>query len=194
MSTAKLIALAIIITASGFYYGCGSSSLNENHSKIHITAGEIKNLAVNGIPSGNKTSIQEFSTVQKLKLYASIARNKAEVTFDAEIHVQNISAVDVSVLKLSSLKWNFVLHNKEAASGEDDRIYQVPDSGMVKIDLIVKIDVSKIYPGEKTETAIDRILKIFSSGPHSGDLKFNINGVISNNAGKRRVRNELLIF
>lgn len=163
-------------------------------NKLTVTAGEIEHLTLNGIPAGNKTSIDQFSPLQKLKLYSTIAQGRAEFSIVTTIYIRSKTRGKITGLTLSSINWKFLFMNKNAASGEDENIYPISGTSGTEVNLKINFDAAKLFPGEKTETVINNLLKIFSRQINTGKGLLQFNADLSADGRKSHVAEVITLF
>lgn len=143
---------------------------------LKFTVGAVKNFTINGITADNKTSIDEFRPLQKLKIYKAVAQRNAEFSFKTAVMIQNTSTAKTGKIKISDIRWRFILFNQDAAAGTEDKVYYLSGDKLTEIPISMKFNAAEILSSDNTDSSINKVLNLFSNKKMTGNalLQFSV--------------------
>ena len=110
----------------------------------------IVNLELAGIPLKNKLSINDFSTLETMKLSTAFVRNTLPLTFTINVDAKNpndgTGGYPRTNATIVSFPWRLFLDDKQTVTGNIGSEVAVPGSGeTTKIPLKVTIDLVQFF-------------------------------------------------
>ena len=130
--------------------GCSAYETIVNLSRLKFRVDSINNVELAGIPLRNKLSINDFSTLETLKLSTAFVKNTLPLTFTINVDAKNpndgTGGYPRTSATIVSFPWRLFLDDKQTVSGDISSEVGVPGSGeTTKIPLKVTIDLVQFF-------------------------------------------------
>ena len=130
--------------------GCSAYETIVNLSRLKFRIDSIDNLELAGIPLKNKLSINDFSTLETMKLSTAFVRNTLPLTFTINVDAKNpndgTGGYPRTNATIVSFPWRLFLDDKQTVTGNIGSEVAVPGSGeTTKIPLKVTIDLVQFF-------------------------------------------------
>jgi hypothetical protein len=130
--------------------GCSAYETIINLSRLKFKIDSIDNVELAGIPLKNKLSINDFSTLETLKLSTAFVRNALPLTFTINVDAKNpndgtggYSRTNATIV---SFPWKLFLDDKQTVAGDISSEVNVPGTGeTTKIPLKVTLDLVQFF-------------------------------------------------
>jgi hypothetical protein len=130
--------------------GCSAYQTIVNLSRLEFKIDSIDNLELAGISLKSKLSINDFSTLETLKLSTSFVRNTLPLTFTINVDAKNPNDGTGGYPRTSaiivSFPWKLFLDDKQTVTGNINSEVAVPGTGeATNIPITVTIDLVQFF-------------------------------------------------
>jgi hypothetical protein len=130
--------------------GCSAYQTIVNLSRLEFKIDSIDNLELAGIPLKSKLSINDFSTLETLKLSTSFVRNTLPLTFTINVDAKNpndgTGGYPRTSATIVSFPWKLFLDDKQTVTGNINSEVVVPGTGeATNIPITVTIDLVQFF-------------------------------------------------
>jgi hypothetical protein len=161
----KLFFLSTLILFVFVFHNCSIYQTITNLSRLQFKIGEVNSFRINDIEVSDKTTINDFSATDVLKLSSIFTQGKLPVSFILNVDAKNpndgtggFARTDAT---LKSFKWRLFIDNKETVTGDIDSPVTVPGTGEVtKIPLRVNIDLLQFFKDQGFEKVLNLALAL----------------------------------
>jgi len=161
----KLFFLSTLILFVFVFHNCSIYQTITNLSRLQFKIGEVNSFRINDIEVSDKTTINDFSATDVLKLTSIFTQGKLPVSFILNVDAKNpndgtggFARTDAT---LKSFKWRLFIDNKETVTGDIDSPVTVPGTGEVtKIPLRVNIDLLQFFKDQGFEKVLNLALAL----------------------------------
>lgn len=191
----RLISLLLLLTIAN---GCSILKTFENISRLKYKIHSGADYKLLGINIGNKKSLNDFSSVEMLKLSAGILKGNLPLTFLLNIEAKNPNdgtggypATDVT---LESFPYRFFLNEKEIISGNIEKPVTVPGKGeSTLITLNIEFDIAKSFKEKNLDDILSLLLNIGGINGSTSNIKLMVKPVIGTMIGNINYPEEITI-
>jgi hypothetical protein len=140
------ISILLVISEAG----CSAYETIANLSRLKFRIDSIDNVELAGIPLRGKLSINDFSTLEALKLSTAFVRNTLPLSLTINIDAKNpndgTGGYPRTNATIISFPWRLFLDNKQTVSGDISSEIAVPGTGeTAKIPFKVTIDLVQFF-------------------------------------------------
>lgn len=146
-------------------YQCSVYQTLTNLSRLQFKVGEINSFRLNDIEISNKSSLNDFSQTDILKLTTIFTQGKLPVSFVLNVDAKNpndgTGGFPRTEATLKSFKWRLFIDGKETIARDIDAPVNVPGTGEVtKIPLRINIDLLQFFKDKGFEKVINLALAL----------------------------------
>lgn len=158
-----LISLIIIIALIGIQ--CSVYQTMVNLSRLQFKLGEVNGFTVMNIPLSGKSSINDFSALDVVRITTSVAQGKFPVSFLLNVDAKNPNDGSGGYRRtdatLKELVWTLELDGKKTIAGRLDNPVIVPGTGEVTaIPLRIEIDLKEFFNERGYESLLNFALAL----------------------------------
>lgn len=158
-----LLSLAVVIALIAIQ--CSVYQTMVNLSRLQFKLGDVNNFSVMNIPISNKTTLNDFTTMDVVKITASLTQGKFPVSFLLNVDAKNPNdgsgGYQRTDATLKDLAWTLELDGKKTISGRLDNSVTVPGTGEVTaIPLRIEIDLKEFFEDKGYESLINLALAL----------------------------------
>ena len=149
-----------------------------NISRLQFKLGEVSGFTLNGVSLNGKTRIQDFSSLDILKISAAVARGTLPVSFILNVDARNPNDGTGGFKKtnatIKNFPWRLFIDNKETISGDLASPVTVPGTGeSINIPLRMNIDLVSFFKNKDYESLINLALNL-SGNSQAGSSKLEL--------------------
>ena len=149
-----------------------------NISRLQFKLGEVSGFTLNGVSLNGKTRIQDFSSLDILKISAAVARGTLPVSFILNVDARNPNDGTGGFKKtnatIKDFPWRLFIDNKETISGDLASPVTVPGTGeSINIPLRMNIDLVSFFKNKDYESLINLALNL-SGNSQAGSSKLEL--------------------
>lgn len=161
----KQIIISITIVIALIAIQCSVYQTMVNLSRLQFKLGDVNNFSVMNIPISNKTTLNDFTTMDVVKITASLTQGKFPVSFVLNVDAKNPNdgsgGYQRTDATLKDLAWTLELDGKKTISGRLDNSVTVPGTGEVTaIPLRIEIDLKEFFEDKGYESLINLALAL----------------------------------
>lgn len=161
----KQILISLFIVISLIAIQCSVYQTIVNLSRLQFKLGNVTGFTVMNIPISSKTSLNDFSALDVLKITTSIADGKFPVSFVLNVDAKNpndgTGGYQRTDATLKDLAWTLELDGKKTISGRLDNPVTVPGTGDITvIPLRIEIDLKDFFADKGYESLINLALSL----------------------------------
>lgn len=161
----KHILLSLTIVLALIAIQCSVYQTMVNLSRLQFKLGDVNNFSVMNIPISNKTTLNDFTTMDVVKITASLTQGKFPVSFVLNVDAKNPNdgsgGYQRTDATLKDLAWTLELDGKKTISGRLDNSVTVPGTGEVTaIPLRIEIDLKEFFEDKGYESLINLALAL----------------------------------
>lgn len=159
----KIFVLLILFALTNL--SCSVYQTIVNISRLQFKLGAVNNFTLNGVSLSGKTKIQDFSTIDILKISASVAKGNLPVSFVLNVNAKNpndgTGGYQRTNATIKDFPWRLLVDNKETISGDLASPVSVPGTGeLVTIPLRMNFDLVSFFKDRDYESLINLALNI----------------------------------
>jgi hypothetical protein len=164
------IFIALIIVSSLNNLSCSVYETFVNISRLKFKLGDVNNFTLSGVNLTNKRKIEDFTSIEILKLSSSFASGKLPVSFVLNVNAKNPNDGKGGYKKtnatIKSFPWRLSIDDKETIAGNIGNPVTVPGTGEETIiPLTLELDLVRFFKDKGYEQIINLALNI---GGNSG--------------------------
>jgi hypothetical protein len=161
----KQVILSLTVVIALVAIQCSVYQTMVNLSRLQFKLGNVNNFTVMNIPVSNKTSINDFTAMDIVKITTSLAQGKFPVSFLLNVDAKNPNdgsgGYQRTDATLKDLAWTLELDGKKTISGRLDNSVTVPGTGEVTaIPLRIEIDLKEFFEDKGYESLINLALAL----------------------------------
>jgi hypothetical protein len=180
------------------FAGCSIFQSVVNLSRTKFKVNGITDVSVANISLMNKRSVSELSVMEMINLAASFSSGRLPVRLVLAIAAKNptdpSSGYQQSDATLKSFPFRIVLDGSEVASGNIDRPFVIPGSGMeTVIPLSVQFDLVQIFKGRGKDDLLNLMMQTASKSGSSSTIAVFARPVIGTSLGDIAYPDEIKI-
>lgn len=196
----KLTFLTIVMAVSVTALSCSSVMQTlANISRLKFKLGNANNFQLAGISLDGKRSINDFSSLEALKLSASFIRNSLPLTFTVNVKAENPNDGTGGYARtnatITSFPWRLFIDDKETISGNIVSPVTVPGTGEATIiPLSVSVDLIKFFNDKGYEGLLGLALNLAGRGTHPSKLELYAKPTVHTELGNMKYPEELKII
>lgn len=189
-----LLSICFILIVSG----CSVYQTFQNISRLKFKLGSVNSFLLDGITVSNKSTLQDFSALDILKLTTDVTNKRLPVSFVLNVNALNPNdgtggypKTDVS---LKSFPWKLYIDDKETISGNIGAPVTVPGIGQaVNFPIQIQLDLFKYFNDKGYQGLIDLALKLGGKSTDPLKIKLVAQPTISSMVGDIKYPGELTI-
>ncbi len=164
------IVLALLILFLSNNLSCSVYETFINLSRLKFKLGNVSNFSLSGVDLTDKKKIEDFSSLEFLKISSSFASGKLPVSFILNVEAKNpndgtggYKRTDASI---KNFPWRLFIDDKETISGNINSPVTIPGSGeAVEISFSIGMDIIPFFKERGYESILNLALNI---GGYSG--------------------------
>lgn len=161
----KQVILSLTFVIALVAIQCSVYQTMVNLSRLQFKLGDVNGFTVMNIPISNKTSLNDFSALDVVKITTSVAQGKFPVSFLLNVDAKNPNdgsgGYQRTDATLKDLAWTLELDGKKTISGRLDNSVTVPGTGEVTaIPLRIEIDLKEFFEDKGYESLINLALTL----------------------------------
>jgi hypothetical protein len=161
----KQVILSLTFVIALVAIQCSVYQTMVNLSRLQFKLGDVNGFTVMNIPISNKTSLNDFSALDVVKITTSVAQGKFPVSFLLNVDAKNPNdgsgGYQRTDATLKDLAWTLELEGKKTISGRLDNSVTVPGTGEVTaIPLRIEIDLKEFFEDRGYESLINLALTL----------------------------------
>jgi hypothetical protein len=161
----KQVILSLTFVIALVAIQCSVYQTMVNLSRLQFKLGDVNGFTVMNIPISNKTSLNDFSALDVVKITTSVAQGKFPVSFLLNVDAKNPNdgsgGYQRTDATLKDLAWTLELDGKKTISGRLDNSVTVPGTGEVTaIPLRIEIDLKEFFEDKGYESLINLALAL----------------------------------
>jgi len=164
------IILSIVILFLLNNLSCSVYETFVNLSRLKFKLGNVSNFSLSGVDLTNKQRIEDFTTIEILKISSDFASGKLPVSFVLTVGAKNpndgTGGYKRTNATIKSFPWRLFIDDKETISGNINSPVTVPGTGeTVDIPFSIGIDLIPFFKDRGYESILNLALNI---GGYSG--------------------------
>jgi hypothetical protein len=164
------ILLLIIILSLSNNLSCSVYETFVNISRLKFKLGNVSSFSLNGVDLTSKKKIEDFTTLEVLKISSGFASGKLPVSFILNVEANNPNdgtggyrRTDASI---KNFPWRLFIDDKETVSGNINSPVFIPGTGeIINIPFSIGLDLIPFFKERGYESILNLALNI---GGHSG--------------------------
>ncbi|MFO7444857.1 MAG: hypothetical protein R6W90_00755 [Ignavibacteriaceae bacterium] len=161
----KKIYLFILILFAVTNLSCSVYETFVNMSRLKFKLGDVNNFTISGVSVSNKSRLQDFSSVELIKLSSSFAQGKLPVSFTLNVEAKNPNdgkgGYPKTSASINSFPWRLEIDDKETITGNIGSPVSVPGTGeVVTIPMQMSLDLIPFFRDKGYEAIINLALNI----------------------------------
>ncbi len=168
-----LVVLVLFVAIVGL--NCSVLNTITNISRLKFKIGNTSNLQLAGVSLEGKRNINDFSSLDALKLSAGFIRGSLPLTFtlyvDAENPNDGTGGYARTNATINSFPWRLFIDDKETITGNIGAPVSVPGTGEVTVmPLSATVDLVKYFKNKGYEAILNLALNLAGQGTHPTKL------------------------
>lgn len=193
---AKILVILFIII---FISGCAVYDTFVNISGLKFKLESVIDFKVAGISINNKTKLEDFGTMDVVRLSGKLANNELPVSFILNVEAKNPNTKggklrDPSV-KLKSFPWTLYIEDKETITGNINQPVVVPGKGEGRIiPLNIEFNLLNFIRDKSLEKIANIILNIGGAKGSPSNLKLVAEPILDTPVGEMQYPEPLTII
>jgi hypothetical protein len=193
------IRISIILFLLALIIGCGVYDTMVNISRLKFKLESVNDFKVAGIGINKKSKLEDFNTMDVLKLTQRLANNELPVSFRLNVEAKNPNSeggmLSDPSIKIKSFPWTLYIEDKETINGNIDSPLVVPGKGESRIiGLNVEFNFLKFIRDKNLEKVANIILNIGGAKGSPSSLKLIAEPVLDTPAGEMKYPEPLTII
>lgn len=193
----KLFAIIILIYATMFFIsGCNVIKTIESFGKLKYKISSATDFNLAGININEKKSLQDFNSLEVLKLTTSFVKGNLPLSFILNVEAKNSDEKNLmsSEISISSFPYKLFLNDKEILQGNIDKpIYLPKDSGSILIPLKVQFDLAQSFKDKSFEDILNFVLSISGIKNSTSNIKLVAQPTLNTPIGEIKSPKEITI-
>lgn len=194
----KLRLISKILLILSIVASCSLIKTADNISRLKYKIHSASDYKLIGIDLRNKKSVKDFSSIELLKLTASIAKGELPLTFLINVEAKNPNdgsggypQTDISI---QSFPWRLYINENETVSGNISHPVVIPGKGDAQlIPLEIKFDLLKNIKEKNMDDILAMALNIGGLNRSTSNLKLIAQPVIGTPIGNIKYPSEITI-
>ena len=179
--------------------GCSAYETIVNLSRLKFRIDSIDNLELAGIPLKNKLSINDFSTLETMKLSTAFVRNTLPLTFTINVDAKNpndgTGGYPRTNATIVSFPWRLFLDDKQTVTGNIGSEVAVPGSGeTTKIPLKVTIDLVQFFKDKGYQGILNLALNLVKESSAPSKITLYAQPTVGSQLGNIKYPKEIKII
>ena len=179
--------------------GCSAYETIVNLSRLKFRIDSIDNLELAGIPLKNKLSINDFSTLETMKLSTAFVRNTLPLTFTINVDAKNpndgTGGYPRTNATIVSFPWRLFLDDKQTVTGNIGSEVAVPGSGeTTKIPLKVTIDLVQFFKEKGYQGILNLALNLVKESSAPSKITLYVQPTVDSQLGNIKYPKEIKII
>lgn len=179
--------------------GCSAYETIVNLSRLKFRIDSIDNLELAGIPLKNKLSINDFSTLETMKLSTAFVRNTLPLTFTINVDAKNpndgTGGYPRTNATIVSFPWRLFLDDKQTVTGNIGSEVAVPGSGeTTKIPLKVTIDLVQFFKEKGYQGILNLALNLVKESSAPSKITLYAQPTVGSQLGNIKYPKEIKII
>ena len=179
--------------------GCSAYETIVNLSRLKFRIDSIDNLELAGIPLKNKLGINDFSTLETMKLSTAFVRNTLPLTFTINVDAKNpndgTGGYPRTNATIVSFPWRLFLDDKQTVTGNIGSEVAVPGSGeTTKIPLKVTIDLVQFFKEKGYQGILNLALNLVKESSAPSKITLYAQPTVSSQLGNIKYPKEIKII
>lgn len=165
------IFLFLILLSSINNLSCSVYETFVNISRLKFKLGDVNNFSLSGVDLSSKKKIEDFSSIEILKISSDFASGKLPVSFILNVNTKNPNDGTGGYKKtnatIKSFPWKLSIDDRETITGDIKTPVTVPGTGdETIIPLTMNLDLAKFFEDKGYESILNLALNI---GVYSGN-------------------------
>ena len=199
MRRLKLLAPFLLIFAFT-NISCSVYQTIVNISRLKFKLGVVNNFSLSGINLTNKKSINDFGSMELLKLAASFTNGSMPATFTLNVNALNpndgTGGYPQTNATIVSFPWRLMINDKETVTGDIGSPFTVPGTGQAAvIPIQITLDLYKIIQSKNYQDILNLAMSLGGyGGSNSTNLALFAKPVVSSPIGNISYPQELKII
>ena len=179
--------------------GCSAYETIVNLSRLKFRIDSIDNLELAGIPLKNKLGINDFSTLETMKLSTAFVRNTLPLTFTINVDAKNpndgTGGYPRTNATIVSFPWRLFLDDKQTVTGNIGSEVAVPGSGeTTKIPLKVTIDLVQFFKEKGYQGILNLALNLVKESSAPSKITLYAQPTVGSQLGNIKYPKEIKII
>ncbi len=179
--------------------GCSAYETIVNLSRLKFRIDSIDDLELAGIPLKNKLSINDFSTLETMKLSTAFVRNTLPLTFTINVDAKNpndgTGGYPRTNATIVSFPWRLFLDDKQTVTGNIGSEVAVPGSGeTTKIPLKVTIDLVQFFKDKGYQGILNLALNLVKESSAPSKITLYAQPTVGSQLGNIKYPKEIKII
>jgi hypothetical protein len=195
-STIRILIFFLLVIGE---VGCSEYETIVNLSRLKFRIDSIDNLELAGIPLKNKLSINDFSTLETMKLSTAFVRNTLPLTFTINVDAKNpndgTGGYPRTNATIVSFPWRLFLDDKQTVTGNIGSEVAVPGSGeTTKIPLKVTIDLVQFFKEKGYQGILNLALNLVKESSAPSKITLYAQPTVGSQLGNIKYPKEIKII
>ena len=195
-STIRILIFFLLVIGE---VGCSAYETIVNLSRLKFRIDSIDNLELAGIPLKNKLSINDFSTLETMKLSTAFVRNTLPLTFTINVDAKNpndgTGGYPRTNATIVSFPWRLFLDDKQTVTGNIGSEVAVPGSGeTTKIPLKVTIDLVQFFKEKGYQGILNLALNLVKESSAPSKITLYAQPTVGSQLGNIKYPKEIKII
>lgn len=193
----------IILQLSVFVFiftfsSCAILKTLENIKRLQFKLGTVDNIRLSGISIQGKTKLEDFNTLDALKLVQAFSAKRMPVQFTLNVIASNPNnggggypRTDIS---LKSFPWKLFIDERETITGNIGQPIVVPGVGEATVfPLSMEVDLYQLFGSQGYKGVVDLALKLAGANNSPLDIKLTARPVVGTPIGDLAYPDEITI-
>jgi hypothetical protein len=180
------------------YFSCSVYETFINLSRLKFKLGNIGNFSLSGVDLTNKKRIEDFSSLELLKISSDFASGKLPVSFILYVEAKNpndgtggYKRTDASI---KNFPWRLFIDDKETISGNINSPVTIPGTGeAVEIPFSIGMDLIPFFKEKGYESILNLALNIGGYSGSASKLSLFAQPTVSTSLGNITYPDEIKI-
>lgn len=169
-----------------------------NLSRLKFKINNVNNFSLAGVQLGNKRSLQDFTTMEALRLTSAFAKGSLPATFTLNIDALNPNdgkgGYPKTSATLKSFPWRLMLQDKETISGGLSSPVTVPGTGeSIVIPLGISIDLYSFFRDRGYNDLLNLALNLGGAGGDPSKVALYAKPTVTSSVGDLTYPQEIKI-
>jgi hypothetical protein len=179
--------------------GCSAYETIVNLSRLEFKIDSVDNIELAGIPLKNKLSINDFSTLETLKLSTAFVRNALPLTFTINVDAKNpnngTGGYPSTSATIVSFPWKLFLDDKQTVTGNINSEVAVPGTGeATNIPIKITIDLVQFFKDRGYQGILNLALNIVKESSTPTKIKLYAQPTVGTQLGNIKYPKEIKII
>jgi hypothetical protein len=169
MKNKNIIFIAILFLTAVVFSSCSLFQSLVNLSRMKFKLAGVDQVAVGGIPVGQRTTISQFGPQEILTLVNAISRNNLPITFQVNITAKNPNDGSGGYARtndaIKSFPFRLTIDDKEVFRGDIAQPLVIPGTGEeTSFPLAIQFDLLQMYQNKSYQDLLNVVLAISGKG------------------------------